>query len=92
MTVGTRGHGSLSTWMQQDETRLSQKMDFYQIKKMLCIVSFHRPTSLTGVLSSSPSLQLSEDSEGALMLSVSSISEALTMETAVIRPYRSKTA
>lgn len=49
-------------------------------------------TSLTGVLSSSPSLQLSEESEGALTLSTSSVSEELTMDAAVIRPYRSKTA
>lgn len=48
-------------------------------------------TSLTGVLSSSPSLQLSEESEGALTLSTSSVSEELTMDAAVIRPYRSKT-
>lgn len=50
-------------------------------------------TSLTGeLLSSSPSLQLSEDSEGAFTLSVSSINDELTIDTAVIRPYRSNTA
>lgn len=49
-------------------------------------------TSLTGVLSSSPSLQLSEESDGAFTLSMSSIRDELTMDTAVIRPYRSSTA
>ncbi len=49
-------------------------------------------TSLTGVLSSSPSLQLSAESEGAFTLSESSTSVELTMDTAVTFPYRSKTA
>lgn len=48
-----------------------------------CLKSF---TSLVGVLSSSPSLQLSEESDGALILSMSSVNEELTMDTAVIRP------
>ncbi|TNN67933.1 hypothetical protein EYF80_021902 [Liparis tanakae] len=35
---------------------------------------------------------LSEQSDGAFTLSVSSVSEELTMDTAVTRPYRSNTA
>lgn len=62
------------------------------MKLLFCFLSFQPLTSLTGLLSSSPSLQLSEVSEGALMLSKSSIREELTMDSAVIRPYRSKTA
>lgn len=90
MRVGSGAQGSGSSCWRTKR----QVQQFSHCQQLLALIYEQNvsPTSRTGVPSSSPSLQLPEDSDGAFRLSTSSVREELTMDTAVILPYRSRTA